>query len=203
MLNEIDTLDANYVEALWRNTLRLIGGIVLEDEARFSQAVEGFSEAVRHDLHPDGYVRKAAVDGDPALSLHRMLLAVQALILCAEAASHAGQDLWALSQRGVSVLTPLPYLLYYYYYPEKWRWDVEVEVEGVPEAGLASLDPQAVQGFYRQHAGLWEMAQHHSLSPDRQRLLDELRPIFDLWGGGLVTLSHGAEPVRHRRFGLF
>ena len=192
-----------YVAALWLNALNLAAAIVLEDEGLFAEAVDTFQETIRHDVHPEGYIRKAT-SGERGTSLHRMLLAAQALILTAEAATHAGENLWAFNERGVSALTPTPYLLYYYYYPEKWRWDAELKDEEVPEEGQSLLDPAAAQALYRQHAGLWEMAQHQSPSQDRQNLLNELRPIDDLWGGGLVTLTHGTvEYQPRRRFRLF
>jgi hypothetical protein len=193
----------SYVAALWANTLILVAGIVLEDETLFGQAVDQFQQVIRSDVHPEGYIRKAAADGESGASLSRMLLAAQALVLCAEAASHAGTDLWDFNLRGVSALTPLPYLLYYYYYPEKWRWDAEIEDDAVPEEGASMLDAETVKTLYQRHAGLWEMAQRRKASPDRQKLLEELRPVYDLWGGGLVTLSHGTPPARKKRFGLF
>lgn len=180
------------VERLWLNTLHLIAGVVLEDSAGFERAVDVVKEIVRHEIHPEGYIR-LAVTGPKGDSLRRMLLAAQALILSAEAASHVGEDLWAFNERRVSVLTPVPYLLYYYYYPEKWRWDAEG----------AFLQSEGVQALYQRHAGLWEMAQRQVWSKDRQTLLNAIRPVYDLWGGGLVTLTHGAAAPRRKRFGLF
>jgi hypothetical protein len=118
-----------------------------------------------------------------------MLLSTQALILTAEAAAHAGTNLWDFQHRSISAMTPTPYLLYYYYYPEKWRWDVGLEGEDV-------------KALYRRHAGFWEMAQHRAPNRDRKILLDELRPIYDTWGGGLTTLTHCNETAPKRR-GLF
>ena len=59
------------------------------------------------------------------------------------------------------------------------------------------------QALYRRHSGLWEMAQHRHWSQDRQMLLNEIRPVYDLWGGGLVSLTHGTVEPRRKRFGLF
>jgi hypothetical protein len=191
-----------YTEQVWLNALNLAAGIVLEEEALFVPAADMFREIIRYDIHPEGYIRKAA-QGQPRESLMRMLLAAQALILMAEMASHAGEDLWAFNERRVSALTPMPYLLYYYYYPEKWRWDAEAEADGVPEEGESRIEIEAAQALYKRHAGMWEMAQRQSWSKDRQVLLDEIRPVYDLWGGGLVTLTHGAPEQRRKRFGLF
>jgi hypothetical protein len=191
-----------YSEHLWLNALNLAAGIVLEDEERFVRAAETFKEVIRYDIHPEGYIRKAA-QGLPHESLKRMLLAAQALILTAEMAAHAGENLWAFNERRVSALTPTPYLLYYYYYPEKWRWDAEAEADAVPEEGESRIEIEAAQALYKRHAGLWEMAQRQSWSKDRQMLLDEIRPVYDLWGGGLLTLTHGTIEQKRKRFGLF
>lgn len=197
-----DGSDWLHVEQLWLNALNLAASIVLEQEAPFWQAVDAFKDVIRRDVHPDGYIRRSA-PGPAGESLVRMLLSAQALILTAEMALHAGEDLWAFTERGVSALTPTPYLLYYYYYPEKWRWDAEIEGDAVPDEGDSHLEIEAVQALYKRHAGLWEMAQHRNWSKDRQILLDEIRPVQDQWGGGLVTLSHGVIAPKRKRFGLF
>ena len=179
------------VEATWLNLLRLTSAIALEDEGRFNRACENFRESVRIDLHFDGYIRRAA-EGRKGESLGRMLLTAQALCLCAEAASLAGEPLWEFDVRGVSALTPTPYLLYYYWYPERWRWDGDIEDNGVPQEGDGAPRVDEARALYRRHAGLWELAQARSPSPDRQQLLDELRPVFDVQGGGPLTLTHSA-----------
>jgi len=180
--------DLLYFEHLWLNLLNLVAGIVLEDEDRFQKALEIYKAAIQHDIHPEGYIHKS-VDAQDGHGLYRMLLSAEALILTAEAASHAGENLWAYEYRGVSAMTPTPYLLYYYYYPDKWRWDTPLEKE-------------AVQGLYKRHAGFWDMAQRQKPSRDRKILLNELHPIYDIWGGGLTTLTHGGAAETKRR-GLF
>ncbi len=187
-----------HVEASWLNLLRLTSAIVLEKEGRFNQACETFRECVRSDLHFDGYIRRAA-EGRRGESLGRMLLTAQALCLCAEAASLAGEPLWQYDVRGVSALTPTPYLLYYYWYPERWRWDGDIEDNAVPQEGDGAPRVDEARALYRRHAGLWELAQARSPSPDRQQLLDELRPVFDVQGGGPLTLTHSAASERPTR----
>ncbi len=177
-----------HFEHLWLNLLNLVAGIVLEDEDRFQKAVEIYKESIQHDIHPEGYIHKA-VDAQDGHGMYRMLLSAQALILTAEAASHVGENLWAYEYRGVSAMTPTPYLLYYYYFPDKWRWD-------------APLEKEAAQALYKRHAGFWDMAQRQKPSRDRKILLTELRPIYDVWGGGLTTLTHGGT-VETKRRGLF
>lgn len=186
-LNEMQP--AAHFEQLWLNLLNLVAGIVLERVEWFDRAVEVFKETIRSEVHPEGYISRDVQYKDSTSALYRMLLSAQALILTAEAATHAGENLWAFEHRSVSAMTPTPYLLYYYYYPEKWRWD----------AGLQTED---VKVLYRSHAGFWEMAQRRTPSRDRKILLDELRPIYDTWGGGLTTLTHAGEIVVKRR-GLF
>lgn len=199
--NQLDE-DPLYVAYLWLNALNMAAAVVLEDESLFHHAVGVFRNCIREDVHPEGYIRKAA-QGQPGTSLNRMLLSAQALILTAEAATHAGENLFEFNVRGVSALTPTPYLLYYYYYPEKWRWDAVTDSNDIPETENSGLDLETTQALYRQHAGLWEMAQHRSYSKDREMLLAELRPIYDVWGGGLVTLTHGTTGQKSRRFGVF
>ncbi|MGQ9888577.1 MAG: alginate lyase family protein [Aggregatilineales bacterium] len=179
---------ASYVEALWRITLGIAAAVALEDEARFAAAAEAFRAVVAHDIHPEGYLPKV-VEAKAGHTLEGMLRAAQALVLAAEAAAHAGQDLWACAVRGVSVMTPIPYLLYYYYYPDRWRWGAPVSVD-------------QGQALYRAHAGFWEMARRRSSLRDLGPFLDELRPVDDPLGGGLTTLTHGADAPRQRR-GLF
>ena len=178
-----------HVEATWLNLLRLTSAIAMEDEGRFNRACELFRECVRRDLHFDGYIRRAA-EGRRGESLGRMLLTAQALCLCAEAASLAGEPLWDYDVRGVSAMTPTPYLLYYYWYPERWRWDGDIEGNEVPQEGDGAPRVDEARALYRRHAGLWELAQARSPSSDRQQLLDELRPVFDVQGGGPLTLTH-------------
>ena len=195
-------VDLLYVDSVWLNALMLVAGIVLEDETLFYHAVQVFQDVINQDIHPEGYIRKAA-QGEPGTSLNRMLLTTQALILTAEAATHAGENLWTYNVRGVSALTPTPYLLYYYYYPEKWRWDADLEADEIPETDTSGLDIESTQALYRRHGGLWEMAQHQNFSKDREMLLNDLRPVYDVWGGGLVTLTHGSAAHKSRRFGVF
>lgn len=180
---------ASYIESLWRITLDIAAAVALEDGARFAAGADAFRAVVAQDIHPEGYLPKIVQSKGGGHTLDGMLWAAQALVLAAEAAAHAGDNLWAYAARGVSVMTLIPYLLYYYYYPDRWRWDTPLSVdEG--------------QGLYRAHAGFWEMARRRSSLRDLQPFLDELRPIDDPLSGGLTTLTHGADAPRQRR-GLF
>lgn len=178
-----------YHERVWLNLLNLAAGVALEDASLFGESVAAFGTVIADDLHPEGYI-PLAVKGEDGEGLFRLLLAVAGLVLTAEAGTHAGADLWAVEARGVSVMTPIPYILYYYYYPEKWRWDPTWP------------DVETAQSFYRRHAGFWEIVYRHGRSRDVKLLLDELRPIHDVRGGGLTTLTHGVVEEQRRR-GLF
>jgi hypothetical protein len=172
---------------LWLNAVNLAGGIVLEREALFQTSVEAYRRAVREDIHPEGYIRGAVEAGD-GLGFYRQMRSVQALVLMAEAAQHAGVDLWSYAVRGVSVMTAATYVMYYHFRPDKWRWD-----EGLEEV---------IPPFFRKQAGFMEMVNRRENRPgDLQAALDDLRPIYDVYGGGLTTLTHGVAVGKRRWFG--
>ncbi|HEX2908849.1 MAG TPA: alginate lyase family protein [Phototrophicaceae bacterium] len=173
-----------YVDRLWLAALKIAGAIVLERDDWFDQGAECYRQIVRDDIRPEGYLPPAVSGGD-AGSLSRQLLAVAALALAAEMAAHVGVDLWGYMSRGVSLNTACTYLVFYYYYPEKWRWGQITEAE-------ASL-------LFQQHGGFLEMVYRRTGAKDMRLLLDNLRPIYDLVGGGLTTLTHSV-PTRRRLF---
>lgn len=174
-----------YLESLWLGALNTAAGIVLEREEWFEAGAEVYRQTVRDDIRPEGYLPRA-VEGNDGGSLYRQLLAVKALVLMAEMASHAGLDLWNYASRGVSVMTACAYLFFYYYYPEKWRWEA-----------ISELDTRLL---FREHGGFLEMVNRRARPGDVKLMLDDLRPIYDASGGGLTTLSHGL-PVRRGLFG--
>lgn len=188
-INWLNTLpaDAPYLENVWLGTLNVVAGIVLEREDILQAGAAHYQQTIQEGIHPEGYIAKV-VAGEDDQTFSRQLLAVKALILAAEAAAHVGLDLWGFNQRGVSVITAAMYVLYYYYYPEKWRWS-------------QGLDLESVQALVRQHGAFFEMLNHHT-GPQKmiQRLLDDMRPLYDPYGGGYTTLTHGILPKRR---GLF
>lgn len=167
--------EPTYLETLWRALLHVAGGVVLERAALFEQGAAVFRQVIETDIHPQGYILKA-VDGGDGGSLYRQLMAVKALVLMAEAASHVGVTLWNHELRGVSAMTAVMYPVYYFFRPEEWKWDFKIDT-----------------GLFKQHGGCFEIAYRHNPLPDLKLLLDELRPVYDPAGGGLTTLTHGAK----------
>ena len=175
-----------HTEQLWMALLSLAGGIVLENEPMLQSGIEVFKRSVTEDIRPQGFMPKA-VEGKDGGSLYRQILSVSALVLMAEAATHAGADLWEYSVRGVSVVTGAMYPIYYFYTPEKWQWDVGISVE-------------EAQNLFRQYGGYLEMLYRRTRHKDLKPLLQDLRPIYDPRAGGLTTLTHG---VIEKKRGLF
>ena len=172
------------VETLWLGTLNLAAGVVLEREDWVEAGINVYQRTVRDEIRPEGYLPKA-VSGQDGGSLYRDLIAVEALVLSAEIASHLGIDLWNFASRGVSVMTACAYLFFYYYYPGKWRWDNLSESES----------PQA----FREHGSFLEMVYRRARPADVKLILEDLRPLYDV-AGGLTTLTHGTAASR-RLFG--
>jgi hypothetical protein len=186
-LNTVE--DLHPVERIWLALLNLAAGIVLEDDTMTTDAAQVYRGVVDHGIHPQGFIRQAVEGQKDGGSLLRMLLAVKGLVLMAEAAKHIGADLWGYTNRGVSVVTAALYPLYYYYYPEKWQWDSDIDVE-------------EAQRLFRTHGSYLEPLNAHIGRPTRaiDLILKEIRPVYDIWGGGLLTLSHGV-PMRRGIFG--
>ncbi|MCA9902318.1 MAG: alginate lyase family protein [Anaerolineae bacterium] len=173
-----------YVERLWLGLLRLVAGIVAENSESVEQGVDVFRRTIAEDVSPRGHI-DLAVAGNDGGSMTRTLLAVNALVLIAEAAAHIGVDLWTYEVRGVSIMTAAMYPIYYFYVTDKWQWD--------------DLTPTQVQAAFRRHGGYLEMVNRRAQPRDFKPLLEDLRPIYDPWAGGLTTLTHGV-PLRR---GLF
>lgn len=176
----------SYVENLWMGALVMASGIVLEREDIFQIAVEVFQNAIDYDIRPQGHIPRAIEGGDGG-AMYRQIAAVTALTLMAEAASHAGVDLWNYENRGISITTAAIYPIYYFYTTEKWMWDKE-------------LSSGEVQMWFKRFGGYLEFIKRRSSIRDLNPLLEDLRPIFTPFAGGLTTLTHG-EPTRRR--GLF
>jgi hypothetical protein len=172
------------VERIWIGLLNVAVGIVLEDETRLQAGADVYRQVIDNDIRPEGYLTLAVEGGDGG-SLWRQMLAVGGLVLTAEAAAHVGLDLWNYTSRGISVVTAASYLIYYYYYPDQWRWDTLTEAD--------------TKQLFKEHGGFLEMVNRHARPKDIKLLFDDLRPFYNLTGGGLTTLSHALSARR----GLF
>lgn len=176
------------VENLWMAALVMVAGVVLEREDIFNLSVEVFQNTVDTEISPRGHIIKA-VEGEDGGSFYRQILSASALVLMAETAAHAGLNLWDYEQRGVSVTTAAVYPIYYFYTTEKWKWDANVTAD-------------EVQQLFRRYGGYLEMVNRQTGFKDLRPLLDDLRPIYDPFGGGLTTLTHGVA-LKPQRRGLF
>ncbi|MFN8531150.1 MAG: alginate lyase family protein [Anaerolineae bacterium] len=167
------------VDEIWTALLNTAAGIVLDEPKRL-QAVAGvFESVVRDEVRPQGHIARV-VDQRGGSSIGRQILSASALVLIAEAAAHSGEnlDLWSYAVRGVSAATAAIYPIYYFYTTEKWKWD-------------ADLAPETVQQWFRQHGGYLEIVYRRTGLKDVATVLEDLRPVFDAWGGGYTTISHG------------
>ncbi len=178
-------LSESYLDRLWEAAATLAVGVALEDSGRVESAAAVYRAVVDEDIHPEGYIRPLVEEAD-GQTFNRQFEAVAALTFTAEAALHFGLNLWEYNNRGVSLITAATYLVFYYHFPEKWHWEEGVTAE-------------KVRPLFAQHGGFVEMLNKYT--PPRQvgTLLDDLRPIYDVYGGGFTTLSHGVV----QRRGLF
>jgi hypothetical protein len=176
------------VENLWMAALVMVSGILLEREEIFNLSVEVFQNTVDTEISPRGHITKA-VEGKDGGSLYRQILSAAALVLMAEAATHCGVNLWTYEQRGVSVTTAAVYPIYYFYTTEKWQWDENISAD-------------EVQYLFRRYGGYLEVLNRQTGFKDLKSLLEDLRPIYDPYGGGLTTLTHGVA-LKPQRRGLF
>ncbi|MBI1282286.1 MAG: hypothetical protein GC179_29440 [Anaerolineaceae bacterium] len=189
-INFVDILQitpegSSIVDQVWLGFLNLVSGIVLDTEDRFEAGCEVFRRTVEQ-IRPEGYLA-AAVEGGDEASLNRQFFVVGALVCMAEAATHAGVDLWNYNFRGISVTTAAAYITYYYYYPTQWRW--------------ATLSEEPAKALFHDAGSFLEMVYRHARPHDLKLLLEEQRPFFNAALGGLTTLTH-AQPTKERR-GLF
>jgi hypothetical protein len=194
-------VEPNIAEVLWQAALWAAAGVVLERDDLFQGAANTFRGAVDDEIHPEGYLPAAVDSGSAAANLSMQLQCVKALVLIAEMGRHAGVELWDYDNRGVSINTAMLYPLYYYFYPDQWRWVKEV-FKGGHKIEAETLDEADAEAIFRANCGPLELInRHHGQRPQRavRMILDDLRPIYDLYGGGLTTLTHALAERR----GLF
>ncbi|MEL6152087.1 MAG: alginate lyase family protein, partial [Chloroflexota bacterium] len=185
-LRAVDS-DLSLLEEIWRTAMKLAGGVVLERSDVFVLGVEDFRHIVRTHIHPEGYL-PLIVENQPGNALEMQVFAAKGLVLGAEAATHAGSDLWSYESRGISAKTAAIYAAAYYEYPDTWKWD-------------EPPTPEVTEALYQQNAGFFEMLNRKLDPVVLDATMDKLRPVFDPYGGGLTTLSHGV-PKRRGLFGF-
>jgi len=178
---------ASYVETLWMALLNMAAGVVLDQPKLLRDQITFFEAAVRDDVRPQGFIPKA-VDGKDGGSVIRQVRAASALILMAELAAVSGEniDLWSYSVRGVSAVTAAIYGIYYFYISTKWKWD-------------DAITPEHVQDVFKQYGGYLEMVYRRTQLKDVKTVLGDLRPMWDVFGGGYTTITHAVAA----RKGLF
>jgi len=185
---------------LWLATLKMAVSVVLEDEALFNECVTIYQQTIDEDVRPEGYLPRA-INGETAVdNFLNQIRSAQALTLMAEMARHAGIDLYAYEKRGVSVLTATTYPLYYYFFPEKWKWVKEV-YKGGKIVDTEVLEDDDAKQIYRNHAGFLEVLNtQYGTRPLKaiRMILDDLRPLYDVYGGGITTLTNGYTEKKRR-----
>lgn len=210
-LTALDARAGAVHERTWLMAVRLAAGVAANRDAVRDAAAEDFRDIVAM-INPNGYVLSLVESKDDE-SLVRTVQFAHALVLAAEVGELAGLGLWSFEYRRVGAMTAALYPLYYYYYPEKWPWRLNSPFEigrksTRKERALFSegdIALEATQAIFKAHAAFLEIINlRTAASPVRAitLILDELRPVTDLLGGGAVTLTHALPPPPKRR-GLF
>lgn len=181
--------DPHSADRLWAHTASVVVALFDDNPALLADGIAGLKEIV-DTIHPEGYLRLTVEAGNPLAAFTQMVDMTGALVLGAEAAQQAGENLWGYENRGVSINTAAAYVVSHYFYPQKWRWDGPLEAEAVTDV------------LVREGAFLEMAALRYPLHATHL-LLDDLRPLFSLHYGGLTTLTHAPRPEtvsRKRRF---
>jgi len=187
--------EPSLLETLWVMVMNAATAIVLEREPIFTQVTQVYRNIIDTEVHPEGYLADV-VDYPEVESLRNQILAALALSLVAEMGANSGVNLWEYENRGVSAITAVTYPLYYYYYPEKWQWN------GEPYKPSDGVELEVGQQLFKAHPGFMEIADRRYDKPLKaiEMILGELRPVYDFYGGGPLTLAY-AKPKRRGLFG--
>lgn len=179
----------------WQIALQIASGVMLGDATQLHTGVDAFRRVIDEHIHPEGYFKPLA-EPEVTDSFSRHVDAVRALTLAAEAATLSSVDLWGYARRDVSLNTAATYLVYYYFYPEKWRWRDELTTDDTAQV-------------FAERGAFIEIVTYRGYPRGVELLLDEQRPLYDAFGGGLTTLTHyPTQKPRQRKkrgglFGLF
>lgn len=191
----------DFISGLWYSVARMAGGVVLEDQTLIDASADYFRQIINTEIHPEGNFRTAVKVDPESQSLTNQVFGTQALVLIAEMAEYIGLDLWGYENRGVSALTAATYTVFYFFYPDQWRWNGS---EYRPSAGVSH---EFGASLFRNNGGFIEIIARRYNKPLKAvtMALDSLRPIYDVYGGGVVTLTHAipTKPSRNRRRWLF
>ncbi len=193
--HHLTTVDDNRPHIpLVKAVLQMAIGIINEDDAVVNTVCEVYRDTIDR-LHPEGYITQIVEQDNENTNFDYQMQATQSLALMAEMAKHIGINLYSYNKRGVSVTTACAYPLYYYFYPEKWRWS------GDPKRTSEGITKETAKQIFSNHIGFIEIIAEHYKPPLKaiQMILDDSRPCFDPFGGGLTTLTHAPAPRR----GLF
>lgn len=183
--------DTHLVDELWLNALNIATSIAFEDDELFENTVIVYQSYIDNHIHPEGFLKGVVDVEETTDTFLSQVLGTSALVLTAEMGTRAGVDLWSLNNRGITPVTASTYIMYYYYYPEKWKWE-------------ENLTAERVESVVQLEGAFIEMVHHHSPMRGIDPLLEEQRPVFGVYSGGLTTLTHGVSaPSRKKRFRLF
>ncbi len=174
----------------WLAAVSMATGILREEDGSFQRGVHIYRRLVDAHIHPEGYF-KGIVDIDGAKETYAaQFSATCALVLMAEMAGQAGEDLWSYNNRAVSVNTAAAYTYYYYFFPESWKWEDD-------------LTREMTMALMRREGAFFEMVNRRASLRGIEQLFAEQRPMFSAHGGGLTTLTHGLAPPKKKRWRLW
>jgi hypothetical protein len=199
------------LDLIWQNTLSLSASVVLDNAEMFEQSVQQLKGWIER-IHPEGYIiplSRYDIDN----SFNRMFFAASGLALSAEISTQAGENIWDFENRGVGVQTAVTYMFSYYYYPDQWRWASNINPNDKKRASskqplerpISVPNEEELKRLYREHGAFFDITEYRKPIRTGNILVEEFRPFFSPFDGGLSTLTHHAPlPEKRKGFlGLF
>ena len=179
--------DACPLRLSWLAAVSMAAGILRDVNRTYQRAADIYRRLVDAHIHPEGYF-KGIVDIDGAKETYAaQFSATCALVLMAEMAGGAGDDLWNYNNRAVSINTAAAYTYYYYFFPEGWKWE-------------SDLTRETTIALMRREGAFFEMVNRRAPLRGIEQLFAEQRPMFSAHGGGLTTLTHGLAAPKKKRW---
>lgn len=190
-LSSLPEAEMTLLDKFWLGALNIGAAVVYENEKLLKHGREIYQAAVDHHIHPEGYL-KGLVDAEDVTDTYQIQVSgTCALVLAAEMAERAGVDLWSIENRGITPITATTYLMYYYYYPDKWKWETD-------------LTSDLTETIIKSQGAFIEIVNRRSPIRGIDIMLEDHRPLFSTYYGGLATLTHGTPaPSKKKRWGLF